>query len=190
MSSAAGGMRKYIAANIVGARRENWASCLVVNAHCVDPYESPNTRSKVNRRRKAGAGVSPDTELAGAQPATPGCPPERGALDRRHVPFSRHEACHGQNTKQNVKMLALLSDATLSMLRKLPRLSSPSRFRSALQQRSQLLGRRCKLLTKARRRILPTCLLGSRARCDAKEPITNRVERVSPGYRIRSERWY
>ena len=45
MSSAAGDMRKYIAANIVGARRENLASFLVVNAHCVDHYESPNTRS-------------------------------------------------------------------------------------------------------------------------------------------------
>ena len=59
MSSAAAGMRKYIAANIVGARREDLASFLVVNAHCVDPYESPNTRSEVNRRRKARAGVSP-----------------------------------------------------------------------------------------------------------------------------------
>jgi len=87
MSSAAGGMRKYIAANIVGARREDLASFLVVNAHCVDHYESPNTRSEVNRRRKAGAGVLPGTELAGAQSAPPGCPPERGALDRRHVPF-------------------------------------------------------------------------------------------------------
>jgi hypothetical protein len=67
----------------LGARREDLACCLVVNAHCIDPYESPNTRSEVNRCRKAGAGVSPGTELAGAQPATRGCPPERGALIER-----------------------------------------------------------------------------------------------------------